>query len=140
MTTKVKNAKGQKGFLLYEGDGRYAFRVYDKSHPDGFIDYNIYHNDLEVEIIDELATFYYPVNQMDFANQPAPYLDNPPETLGRTDCEYINKPKLKTFYKGVLGVFTLIASSLSIAVFVMYPVLLITSVVSILIYEKVRKL
>lgn len=53
----TKPAKGTKGFIIRTLDDRgYVFRVYDKDH--NFIDYDILHYDMEVEILDDDATFY----------------------------------------------------------------------------------
>lgn len=46
-------AKGQKGILLRDMFGRVWFRQYNKDYT--FIDYDISHYDLEVEITDETA-------------------------------------------------------------------------------------
>lgn len=55
---KVKSAKGVEGFLIYCADGKYRFRVYDKQvNDDGFIDYDILHYDLHVQILDDDAFF-----------------------------------------------------------------------------------
>src|ERR1044071_3185827 len=57
---KVSLARGARGFLLRSidsaGCSRYFFRVYDADHS--FHDYELMHYDLEVEIVDEEATFY----------------------------------------------------------------------------------
>ena len=56
---KQRPAKGTKGFILRtitpEG---YVFRVYDEHDKSKFIDYDILHYDMEVEILDDDATFY----------------------------------------------------------------------------------
>jgi len=52
---KQTNAKGTKGFIMrgadIDGNRFYFFRVYDTQH--NFIDYDIEHFDLEVEILDD---------------------------------------------------------------------------------------
>ena len=53
---KSKPAKGTKGFIIRTTDGGYMFRVYSATHE--FIDYDILHYDMEVEILDNDATFY----------------------------------------------------------------------------------
>lgn len=49
-------AKGVTGFLIYNFDGGYCFRVYEKDYT--FTDYDLKHCDLEVTILDDDATFY----------------------------------------------------------------------------------
>lgn len=57
MTLKIKPAKGTKGFIIRTvSDKGYVFRVYDKDH--NFIDYDILHYDMEVEILDDDAHLY----------------------------------------------------------------------------------
>lgn len=57
---KTSLARGTRGFLLRsiddDGCSRYFFRVYLADHS--FRDYEIIHSDLEIEIVDEEATFY----------------------------------------------------------------------------------
>ena len=53
---KSRPAKGTKGFIIRTFDNGYVFRVYGKDHE--FIDYDILHYDMEVEILDDDATFY----------------------------------------------------------------------------------
>ena len=57
---KAKLARGTRGFLLRSIDDTdgldYVFRVYGADHS--FRDYELLHSDLEVEIVDEEATFY----------------------------------------------------------------------------------
>ena len=65
----VKPAKGTKGHIIRVGD-TYMFRVYDKDY--NFIDYDILHYDLEVEILDTDATLY----SSEYGN----YLDHAPIT------------------------------------------------------------
>ena len=51
----TKPAKGTKGYIIRVGD-THMFRVYDENY--NFIDYDILHHDLEVEILDTDATLY----------------------------------------------------------------------------------
>ena len=53
---KNRPAKGTRGCIIRTIDGGYMFRVYFANHE--FIDYDILHYDMEVEIIDDDATFY----------------------------------------------------------------------------------
>jgi uncharacterized protein (DUF433 family) len=59
-TLKTSLARGTRGFLLRSiddaGSLRYFFRVYGGDHS--FCDYELLHSDLEVEIVDDEATFY----------------------------------------------------------------------------------
>ena len=71
----IPKAKGIKGFLVRTFSGEYVIRVYDANHD--FIDYKIYHNDLEIEIIDKDACCY----KIDSKN----IIDYSPKTLGRTN-------------------------------------------------------
>ena len=69
---KPKSANGVSGVLLPIGEV-WVFRVY---HDNGeFTDYDIYHSDLQVTIIDADAYFYEREND-------EPYLDHSPQTLG----------------------------------------------------------
>lgn len=51
-----KPAKGTRGFLL--GLNKKVFRVYDEHDRSKFVDYDIHHCDLKIEIIDDSAAFY----------------------------------------------------------------------------------
>ena len=53
---KNRPAKGTRGCIIRTIDGGCMFRVYFANHE--FIDYDILHYDMEVEIIDDDATFY----------------------------------------------------------------------------------
>lgn len=53
---KKKPAKGVTGILIYNFDGSYSFRIYEKDHS--FTDYDLRHCDLEVTIEGDDATFY----------------------------------------------------------------------------------
>lgn len=63
----VKPAKGTKGYIIRVLD-TYMFRVYDANH--NFIDYDILHHDLEVEIVDTDAVLY--------SSEYGDYLDHAP--------------------------------------------------------------
>jgi hypothetical protein len=53
-----KPAKGIQGFILWTPrSGGPVFRVYDENDRSKFIDYDICHNDLEVEIVSDCAVF-----------------------------------------------------------------------------------
>ena len=81
MTPKTSLARGTRGFLLRSFDDtgclRYFFRVYRADHS--FHDYELIHSDLEIEIVDEEATFYDTENGRDAR------LDHSPRTLGREE-------------------------------------------------------
>ena len=69
---KVRSARGTRGFLLRSLDGAYFFRIYEQDGS--FRDYKLSHSDLEIEIVDDEATFYEDDEQ--------PRLDHSPRTLG----------------------------------------------------------
>ena len=71
MTTRT-SAKGQKGMLIRGMDGQIWFRQYDKDN--NFIDYDILHYDLEIEITDDFAEL---IN-----TEKGDYLDYDAKTLG----------------------------------------------------------
>jgi hypothetical protein len=75
---KTLPALGVRGFLLrsIDDDGcvRYFFRVYGADNS--FRDYELIHSDLEIEIVDEEATFYGAEEAHDAC------LDHSPRTLG----------------------------------------------------------
>lgn len=71
-----------RGHLIYSGDGKYYFRVYDKNYK--FVDYDLLHSDLHVMIDDADSAFYTKDGQT--------YLDHSPATLG-----------LETTTEGVTG-------------------------------------
>jgi len=53
----VKPAKGTKGFIIRTADDRgYVFRIYNKDFT--FVDYDILHYDMEIEILDSDAHLY----------------------------------------------------------------------------------
>jgi alpha-D-ribose 1-methylphosphonate 5-triphosphate synthase subunit PhnI len=80
-TRKTSLARGTRGFLLRSVDdagcSRYFFRAYGADHS--FRDYELIHSDLEIEIVDEEATFY------DAEDGRAARLDHSPRTLGREE-------------------------------------------------------
>jgi len=81
MTRKPSLARGTRGFLLRSiddaGSLRYFFRVYGADHT--FRDYELIHSDLEIQILDEEATFYDAEDGCDAR------LDHSPCTLGREE-------------------------------------------------------
>ena len=68
----VKPAKGAKGFIMHgqdiDGGKFYFFRVYNEDFT--FVDYDILHYDLEIEILESDAMLY----RSEFGS----YLDYPP--------------------------------------------------------------
>lgn len=78
---KIWPARGTRGFLLRSVDEdrqvRYFFRIYDAGGS--FRDFDLLHFDLEVEIVDQEATFYEAVGGREGR------LDHSPRTLGRDD-------------------------------------------------------
>jgi hypothetical protein len=64
-------ALGATGYLIRTGD-TVVFRVYDKNHD--FVDYDILHYDMRIQIQDEDATFY--------ESDDSAWIDHSPETLG----------------------------------------------------------
>jgi uncharacterized protein YllA (UPF0747 family) len=73
---KSRSAMGTVGYLIRVADDRqYVFRVYDDEH--NFVDYDILHYDMRIQIQDEDATFY--------TNAVRDYIDHSPETLGHTE-------------------------------------------------------
>lgn len=78
---KTTLARGTRGFLLRSfddaGSSHYFFRVYGADHS--FRDYELRHSDLEVEIVDEEATFYEAQEGRDAR------LDHSPRTLGHEE-------------------------------------------------------
>ena len=76
-----KPADGTRGFLIRTFDDKTGamemyFRIYWGANGN-FTDYNINHDDLEVEILDDFASFYDAPGQ-------EPTLDYDSRTLGRT--------------------------------------------------------
>jgi len=80
-TGKTSLARGTRGFLLRSIDDTghlcYVFRVYGADHS--FHDYELLHSDLEIEIVNEEATFYDAEDGRDAR------LDHSPRTLGREE-------------------------------------------------------
>ena len=78
MTKSCKPAKGMKGCIISSLDNKHFFRVYsdDKS---SFIDYKLWHSDLQVQILDEDATLYEVTNR---GGSDDHILDHSPQTLG----------------------------------------------------------
>lgn len=73
---KVKMADGVTGHLIFaHGTGKHYFRVYDKSRGGSFTDYDIWHSDLVVTIVDNEAYFYE-------REDGRMILDHSPATLG----------------------------------------------------------
>lgn len=72
-----KPAKGTKGFIMFDVDGVPFFRVYTAPGSGAYIDYDILHSDLEVEILDEFAVF------RETENGHGPSLDYSDRVLGR---------------------------------------------------------
>jgi hypothetical protein len=73
---KTINATGLKGTLHRDLDDTWFFRVYDKTAPEGFKDYRLVHNDLEITINGEAALYEYGMEEYDGI------LDHSPEVLG----------------------------------------------------------
>lgn len=67
-----KPAMGTKGTLIFSM-GELYFRVYSSRFDEGFKDYEIFHNDLEVIISDVDAQFDDDIETLDYSD----------ETLGR---------------------------------------------------------
>ena len=53
---KTKPAKGTKGFIMRTMDNGHVFRVYNDDYT--FIDYDILHYDLQIQILDDDAHLY----------------------------------------------------------------------------------
>jgi hypothetical protein len=69
---KIQQANNLKGFLCRSIDKQYFFRTYN---PDGtFTDYELYHSDLEIQILDSDAYIYEKNGEY--------YIDHSPQTLG----------------------------------------------------------
>lgn len=67
----IKPANGSTGYLLRVGD-TIVFRVYDKNHD--FVDYDIFHYDMRVQIQEDDAYFY--------EDDERTWIDHAPLTLG----------------------------------------------------------
>jgi hypothetical protein len=73
----AKSADGVFGHIIYAGDGKFYFRVYNYDTGENtFIDYLINHSDLYVQIKDPDAFFYSTSSGIYL-------LDHSPETLGK---------------------------------------------------------
>jgi hypothetical protein len=53
-----RSAHGVRGYLLRTTDGTLVFRIYTSADRRQFIDYDIRHCDLEVEIVDDYSSLY----------------------------------------------------------------------------------
>lgn len=69
-----KPANKLTGYIIRSLDGSPLFRVYDKKYPEGFVDYELHHNDIKVTLEDEDAFVYNDE-----------YIDYSKETLGNED-------------------------------------------------------
>ena len=67
----IRPANGSTGYLIRVGD-TVVFRVYDRNHD--FVDYDILHYDMRVQIQEDDATFY--------SDDTGAWIDHSPETLG----------------------------------------------------------
>jgi hypothetical protein len=56
---EIETADGSKGFLLQGPSGRMFFRIYDSADKRKFRDFPIAHFDMQIEIQDNGAYFYY---------------------------------------------------------------------------------
>lgn len=65
-----KSAKGLKGILL----GSNTFRVYDKTNPEGFRDYDLVTCNMSITITDDDA-FIYNDEYIDFSKETLGYRD-----------------------------------------------------------------
>ena len=70
--TTIESADGREGYLIWCGGDRYVFRIYDLYH--NFVDYDLRHSDMRVQIIDPDAFFY--------TNKTGAWVDHSPATLG----------------------------------------------------------
>ena len=70
--TTIESADGREGYLIWCGGDRYVFRIYDLYH--NFVDYDLRHSDMRVQIIDPDAFFY--------TNETGAWVDHSPATLG----------------------------------------------------------
>jgi hypothetical protein len=71
--TKIESADGREGYLIWCGGDRYVFRVYTQA-PDKFVDYDLRHTDMRIQIVDSDAFFY--------TDKAGAYVDHSPDTLG----------------------------------------------------------
>ncbi|MFV9646149.1 MAG: hypothetical protein ACNYWU_10030 [Desulfobacterales bacterium] len=70
---KPKKIQNLKGFLCKSLEGKFFFRTYKEDGS--FNDYEIYHSDLEIEILDTDAYIYDRKGDL--------YIDHSPKTLGK---------------------------------------------------------
>lgn len=77
MIREERAAVGTRGFIMRSVDGSHFFRVYDGNGD--FVDYDIMHYDMEVQILEDSAVF---VNTG--ANN---YIDYSAKVLGYTDTD-----------------------------------------------------
>lgn len=76
---ELRQAKGMKGFIIKDPiDGRIIFMRYEKGEP---VEYEIWHSDLEVEIVDNEAA----VKERPDKTDPEEYfvIDHSNRTLGK---------------------------------------------------------
>lgn len=86
-TFKYRNADKQKGLILRSWDGGpYLFRIYDSKG--NFKDYEILHDDLAVQILDDSAEFLESADGKNF------YLDYSRKVLGQ-DTKYPRAKKTR---------------------------------------------
>lgn len=71
-SSSEKSARGARGYLMRSGEGHF-FRIYNKTDS-GFVDYDIVHYDMEIEILEDDAIFV----EKDGKH----YIDYSRETLG----------------------------------------------------------
>jgi hypothetical protein len=69
---EITPADGVEGCLIWCGGNHYMFRVYNPDYS--FVDYELFHTDLNVVIKDKTASFYRGIS--------VDRLDHSPETLG----------------------------------------------------------
>jgi hypothetical protein len=70
---KIESADGKEGCLIWCGGDRYVFRIYTKA-PEEFVDYDIFHTDMTIKIVDPDAFFY--------TDETSACIDHSPATLG----------------------------------------------------------
>jgi hypothetical protein len=70
---KIESADGKEGCLIWCGGDRYVFRIYTKA-PEEFVDYDIFHTDMTIKIVDPDAFFY--------TDETGSCVDHSPTTLG----------------------------------------------------------
>ena len=84
-SVKIQTANGTKGFLIWDGIGKFMFRVYEYEQVEGgintikgFKDYDVLHSDLQIIINDDDSSF----SEYDDGRLS---LDHSPSTLGHDD-------------------------------------------------------